>query len=181
MSLKQGEIKYILKRGFSFAGEGGQFEDADHIILREPTIKHAKSALKLRQMIKKSEFELGASVVKMGIIDDDVKESNAGDKVPKIETLAEQWDKESEKITSQVKMQLETSSIDLNKFAETFWKMAFQKGSAVCLINGTVRAKDGILDDISLDDYLGVAITYCSFFVTLSDNDRKIISEEQSD
>lgn len=176
--MKTGQIKYTLNKPIKYT-EDGQFVESDHLILREPTIHHAQKSLKLRQIIKKSEFELGASVAKLGLIEDDIG-SKAGEQLKPPETLAEQWLKDSKDIISQVTLQLENSSIDMHEFAEIFWKMSYMQ-PPVCLINGNIGMKKGYKDNISLEDYIDVPIFYCCFFVTLSGNDRKIISGEQSD
>lgn len=177
--MKTGQIKYILKNPLTYPGEGGQFIDADHLILKEPTIHHAQKSLKLRQDIKKAEFDLGAKVAGLGLIDEDTG-SKAGEQLKPLESLADQWLKDSEQVVYQVTMQLENSSIDMYKFSETFWKMSYME-PPICLVNGEIGMKKGLKNNLSMEDFVKAPIFYCSFFVTLSDNDRKIISGGQSD
>lgn len=182
MTLKRGETEYPLQREFKYTKDGS-FETAKTFVLREPKIQHAKKALKLRQMIKKSEMSAASSMQKLGLFDGEDGEGvlglTAGKEIEKPETMAEQWEKDSRKVIDQITIQLEQSDVDLYKFADIFWKMASQKPT-VCLIDGQTPMKEGFRDGLSLEDFMGVPLWYCSFFVTLSDSERKNILEGES-
>lgn len=179
MSLKNGETEYPFQKEFKYSTKG-QFEEAKTLLLKEPKIQHARRALQLRQIIKRSEMEVVGVLQKIGFMDleEETLGLKAGKEVPKIESMADQWKKDSSVIIEQLTMQLEQSSVDMYKFAETFWLMADQTPS-ICLIDGVEPMKSGLRDKISLEDFIGVPIWYCSFFVTLTDKPKKSISGEQ--
>lgn len=181
MSLKTGETTYNLIKELDYMKKG-QFEKAKVLLLREPKMQHARKALKLRQMIQKSEIEAAASIKALGLLDDEgaAPGLKAGEQLPPVEDIAEMWEKDASQVVEQVELQLTQSSIDLYEFADTFWKMAIMKPT-ICLLDGEEPMKEGFMEKMDLEDFLGVPIWYCSFFVTLSVSQRKNLSKEQQE
>lgn len=179
MSFKSGETEYKLEKELSYSHKG-QFEKGDFLLFREPKIQHAQPSLKLKQIIQKSELETAGQMKKIGLLDfnDDSPGLKAGEVAKPIKSMAEEWEEDAQKIVDQIEMQLTQSSVDLYDFATIFWKMACISPS-ICLINGQIPMKSGFRDNISLNDFLGAPIWYCSFFVALSDSKKNSTSEEQ--
>lgn len=51
MTIENGEMDYTLKRPIQFSDNGAS-TDGRLLVLREPTMQHAKHYMKLKQMIK---------------------------------------------------------------------------------------------------------------------------------
>lgn len=181
MGIKEGEVKYYLKKPFKYANQG-QTTEASHILLREPGMEHQNGYYKLTQFITKAQMQAAGQARKFGFGSQEEIEDIVGEEAVPLNKQTEEIENESREIEEFMSMAVKMADIDIVEFMKTFQKIAIKPGArkSIALVDGnpTIPLTQTMLDKMHPDEAFDLAIKYCSFFVTAVDTPLTAKSEQ---
>jgi len=182
MGIREGETKYILERPFKYSN-GGQTQEANHILLREPGMEHQRGYYKLTQYITKSQMQAAKMFQEMGGVDSEDLLNNVGEEQTTLIDQADGLENESEETEGMISMSIKMSDIDIIDFMTTFEKMVTKIGAkrplAIVDSNPTNPLTKVLYEKLHPDEAFGLAVKFCSFFVTAVDIQPKTKSDQE--
>lgn len=148
--IERGEIDYTLKRPFTFFYDKSADNEAVYITIKEPTMAHCDDAIIMKECV--------------GHLFTEVNNINQGKEVEKKEDADSSLDnKEELALFLQDAATMYGNGI-LEKMVSTFKRMAFNKKSPICLINGDAEFRDLSWERLSIDDAIGMACCFAANF-----------------
>lgn len=154
--IERGEVDYTLTRPFSFVANGTLDNDAIYVTIKEPTMAHCDEAIAMKQCVGRlmveakkmlTPEEAAASEAKAVENAEKSEESNAQDTVEFLQFAASMY-----------------GDGIMQQMVSMFKKMAFNRKSPICLINGEHEFRDASWERLSIDDAIGLACTFAGNF-----------------
>lgn len=177
MGVKDGTVEFTLSRDLSFS-INGTTETTRSVVLREPGMEHIKFYLRLKQMITRSQMELAKQA---GEIE---KMQNAiGEVVKPLQDEVERIESEADEVHEIFSLSLQASeTVDIGQFIGTFEKMVSARSArAVVRVDGRVDMTAPLWNALKPEDAFNMAVRWCAFFGTPSQEGQKTISDQQSE
>jgi len=177
MGIKSGDFEYDLKRPLDYKFEGNT-ETSNMVLLKEPGMEHIKFYLRLKQMITRSQMELATQAGEL------VKMQEAiGEVVKPISEDVDKIEDDAQEVYDVFLLGLEASEkVDMGTFIGTFEKMVTARAKkTICMVDNKVAMTGALWGNLHPDDALEMAVRWCAFFGTPSQEGQRTTSDQQSE